>query len=415
MDDTRHVASWIGGQEALHDRVLTLDEALAAVEAVDAAAVQRAGRPSCSATTACGWRPSPRRATCAASSRACGCRHDGAGRRSAAPAGRRRARRRPTWSLARRAPPARARWRSPGPSSRRWPAPAASTAPGRSTSPRRAGGPATWPVPARPPGRPWPAGDEPRRAGRSRPRRPPRWAARARRAGWRAGRWTRAGGPIDAIFAGMPRSAVWPADAGRAAADRGRPCSSRTERRRGRGRPGDSDAVVAATLRAPAGDDRGRGRPSADAARRPASGTPTEPDVEPVRAELAGDPRRASRRAARRRPRAIAAGDLDEPPLRFGAGRAARAVRSRPAVLEATERRRPATRASSSSAATRSGVGRARDREARPRPYGAAMAAPAGSRGPPAGREPRPIDRRSAPTAPASDTIPRVQRDPYPR
>ncbi len=40
MDDTRHVASWIGGQEALHDRVLTLDEALAAVEAVDAAAVQ---------------------------------------------------------------------------------------------------------------------------------------------------------------------------------------------------------------------------------------------------------------------------------------------------------------------------------------------------------------------------------------
>ena len=41
MDDTRHVASWLGGQEALHDRVLTLEEALAAVEAVDAAAVQR--------------------------------------------------------------------------------------------------------------------------------------------------------------------------------------------------------------------------------------------------------------------------------------------------------------------------------------------------------------------------------------
>ena len=40
MDDTRHVASWIGGQEALHDRVLTLDEALAAVEAVDAASIQ---------------------------------------------------------------------------------------------------------------------------------------------------------------------------------------------------------------------------------------------------------------------------------------------------------------------------------------------------------------------------------------
>lgn len=41
MDDTRHVASWIGGQEALHDRVLTLDEALAAIAAVSAADVQR--------------------------------------------------------------------------------------------------------------------------------------------------------------------------------------------------------------------------------------------------------------------------------------------------------------------------------------------------------------------------------------
>ena len=41
MDDTRHVASWIGGQEALHDRVLDLDEALAAVTAVDAPSIQR--------------------------------------------------------------------------------------------------------------------------------------------------------------------------------------------------------------------------------------------------------------------------------------------------------------------------------------------------------------------------------------
>jgi predicted Zn-dependent peptidase len=39
MDETRHLASWVGGQEALHDRVLTLDEALAAVEAVTAADV----------------------------------------------------------------------------------------------------------------------------------------------------------------------------------------------------------------------------------------------------------------------------------------------------------------------------------------------------------------------------------------
>ena len=36
MDETRHVASWIGGQEALHDRVLTVEQALAAIDAVTA-------------------------------------------------------------------------------------------------------------------------------------------------------------------------------------------------------------------------------------------------------------------------------------------------------------------------------------------------------------------------------------------
>ena len=41
MDETRHVASWIGGQEALHDKVLTLDEALAAIEAVTAEDIAR--------------------------------------------------------------------------------------------------------------------------------------------------------------------------------------------------------------------------------------------------------------------------------------------------------------------------------------------------------------------------------------
>lgn len=41
MDETRHVASWIGGQEALHDRVLTVDEALEAIAAVKADDVQR--------------------------------------------------------------------------------------------------------------------------------------------------------------------------------------------------------------------------------------------------------------------------------------------------------------------------------------------------------------------------------------
>jgi predicted Zn-dependent peptidase len=45
LDETRFLASWIGGQEALHERVLTLDEALAAIAAVDAEAIQRlAGR-----------------------------------------------------------------------------------------------------------------------------------------------------------------------------------------------------------------------------------------------------------------------------------------------------------------------------------------------------------------------------------
>ncbi|HEX9550040.1 MAG TPA: pitrilysin family protein [Candidatus Limnocylindrales bacterium] len=45
MEETRHLASWVGGQEALHDRVLTLNEALAAVDAVTAADVHAlAGR-----------------------------------------------------------------------------------------------------------------------------------------------------------------------------------------------------------------------------------------------------------------------------------------------------------------------------------------------------------------------------------
>jgi predicted Zn-dependent peptidase len=41
MEETRHLASWIGGQEALHERVLTLDEALAAVDRVTAADLTR--------------------------------------------------------------------------------------------------------------------------------------------------------------------------------------------------------------------------------------------------------------------------------------------------------------------------------------------------------------------------------------
>ncbi len=36
MEETRHLASWLGGQEALHDRVLTLEEALGELAAVTA-------------------------------------------------------------------------------------------------------------------------------------------------------------------------------------------------------------------------------------------------------------------------------------------------------------------------------------------------------------------------------------------
>jgi len=45
LDETRYLASWIGTQEALHDRVMTPDEALAAIEAVSAEEVRAlAGR-----------------------------------------------------------------------------------------------------------------------------------------------------------------------------------------------------------------------------------------------------------------------------------------------------------------------------------------------------------------------------------
>jgi predicted Zn-dependent peptidase len=45
MEETRHVSSWLGGQEALHERVLTMDQALAELEAVTAAGIHSlAGR-----------------------------------------------------------------------------------------------------------------------------------------------------------------------------------------------------------------------------------------------------------------------------------------------------------------------------------------------------------------------------------
>jgi predicted Zn-dependent peptidase len=45
MEETRHLASWLGGQEALHERILTLDEALAELNAVTSEGIQKlAGR-----------------------------------------------------------------------------------------------------------------------------------------------------------------------------------------------------------------------------------------------------------------------------------------------------------------------------------------------------------------------------------
>lgn len=44
MEETRHLASWLGGQEALHDRVLTLDQALAELEAVTTEKIQSLAR-----------------------------------------------------------------------------------------------------------------------------------------------------------------------------------------------------------------------------------------------------------------------------------------------------------------------------------------------------------------------------------
>jgi predicted Zn-dependent peptidase len=41
MEETRHLASWIGGQEALHEKVLTLDEALAEVARVTSTDLSR--------------------------------------------------------------------------------------------------------------------------------------------------------------------------------------------------------------------------------------------------------------------------------------------------------------------------------------------------------------------------------------
>ena len=44
MEETRNVASWMGGQEALHERVLTVEQALAELEAVTAEGIHSLAR-----------------------------------------------------------------------------------------------------------------------------------------------------------------------------------------------------------------------------------------------------------------------------------------------------------------------------------------------------------------------------------
>jgi hypothetical protein len=136
------------------------------------------------------------------------------------------------------------------------------------------------------------------------------------------------GGPVDAIFAGMPRSAVWPADAAEpppttATLFQQEPIAAPARR------VGDSDTLVASTLRASTSDPVTGGQPS----RSPV--TPgfwdVDAGVEPVAPEVP-DPAEELEAAAR----ALGAGALDEAALRFALTlRLAPALA--PAVLEATE------------------------------------------------------------------------------
>ena len=149
MEETRHVASWIGGQEALHDRVLTVEEALAAIEAVTATDIQRVAETLLrdEGLRLCRRRagPVPARARPAP---AAVVMTDGL-QTTARSSGRPRARPRPPADRVTVARPGRAR--DPGRTRR------ARRRTACSTSPRRAGGRAISPVRARPRSRAWTA------------------------------------------------------------------------------------------------------------------------------------------------------------------------------------------------------------------------------------------------------------------
>ena len=209
MEETRHLASWIGGQEALHDRVLTLDEALAAS--------RRDGRRTSSARR----RAVPRRGAAAGGRRA-----GAAPARPRAPpaaAGMTPGRRRPRGPPPRAGSPAlrlarvhlRLGLAAAGPRGARGPAPGAARSTTRRSRPRRGALADRRPRGRRRGGDGLPRGGGSDDASRcaSRPRRRGRSAGPARRGGSPDRAIEPTGGSLDPLFAGMPRSAIWPAEA----------------------------------------------------------------------------------------------------------------------------------------------------------------------------------------------------------
>ncbi len=213
------------------------------------------------------------------------------------------------------------------------------------------------------------------------------------------------GGPIDGIFAGMPRSAVWPADAAEpppTAATLFQQDSIPAQARRA----GDSEALVASTLRSPA-------------AELPAAGTTV---ADTGHAGLLGRRRRQANRSAPELPdpaeeldaaaRALVAGSLDEAALRFAADPAAR-PRARPGRPRGDRGRR--RRARRPASVVRGDAFRlvGLETEAR-RAYAMAAWSGARDRRGTAAAEPDPVPDRQPDAAPdpppVSDTIPRVQR-----
>ena len=62
LEESRHVSAWLGVQEALHDRVLTLDEALTELYEVTPEGIQALAQRAVHATIGCACQSSRRRA-----------------------------------------------------------------------------------------------------------------------------------------------------------------------------------------------------------------------------------------------------------------------------------------------------------------------------------------------------------------